>query len=434
MEIPKLPQYSLMRRKKAIVFTEYLHKLESVESAQRAGFAAVLVTRKIRNGAAKVFDEIFEMDLNQREVWDDLAKKLKAKYNVKAVVSNYDHFVVQRSYLAERLGVASTAVYAACCTRNKVLMRKALAVIPENIEFEEVKTLAEAKKARKKLGGDVYLKSIAGIKSRCIFHVKSEAALTRAWKEFCRLKAELDEELYNDFHYLDFRFNYPNPRKTVLVEKAIEGKQITVCSLVDSHRIWHAPSVCDVATAAEIGRDDSFLAFRILPSQQPKGIWREAKKITETAIRILGLRNCAIHSELIIEPDGKVKIIEIASRIGGYRTLMYSHAYGFYLPDLVIRAVTGRPVKIRKKAQQFVSLLELFPKKNGKFARIENLKELRKDSSFDHIKIKAKRNQAVGLARENFEPVAAILLKGKNYKELEKKSFYFQEKLNVVVR
>ncbi|MFA5352028.1 MAG: hypothetical protein WC304_01970 [Candidatus Gracilibacteria bacterium] len=421
-----------MRRKKAIVFTEYLHKLESVESAKRAGFAAVLVTRKTRKGASEVFDEIYEEDLNKREVWDALAKTLSAKYNVKAVVSNYDHFVVQRSYLAEKLGVAATTTYTACCTRNKVLMRKALSIMPENIEFSVAKTLAEALKAQKQLGKDVYLKSIAGIKSRCVFHVKNPTALKRAWKEFTQLKANLDEELYNDFHYLDFRFDYPNPRETVLIEKAITGKQVTVSSLVDSHRVWHAPSVCDIYTAADIGRDDSFLAFRILPSAQPRKLWKEAKQVTETAIKVLGLRNCATFTELILDKKGKARIIEIASRMGGYRPLMYNHAYGIYLPDLLIRAVTGRRVKLRKKAQQYVSLLELFPTKQGKFKRIQNWEELQKDPALRYSKLKAEPKQAVGLARENFEPVAVILLAGKTYQEVKEKSLYYQEKLKVV--
>lgn len=422
-----------MRRKKAIVFTEYRHKLEAIESARRAGFSAVLVTRQKRNGAAKVFDEIFEADLNSREVWDQLAEKISAKYNVKAVVSNYDHFVVQRSYLAERLNVPSTTVYAAACTRNKVLMRHALSVMPENIEFEVAKSLVGAKAARKKLGGDVFLKSIAGVKSRCVFHVDSEAALTRAWREFCKLKNEIDEELMNDFKYLDFRFEYPDPRETVLVEKAIHGRQITVSSLVDSHRVWHAPSIVDVTTAAEIGRDDSFLAYRMLPSKMPREIWREAKQITETAIKVLGLRNCAVFTDLIVDDTGAVKIIEMASRMGGYRPLMYSHAYEFYLPDLLIRAVTGQPVRRRKQAQQYVSLLELFPEKNGKFVRIENLRELKKDPAVKYFNLKAKKNSPVGHARENFDPVAVILLAAKNYRALEKKSREYQEKLKVVV-
>ena len=422
-----------MRRKKAIVFTEYRHKLESVESAQKAGFSAVLVTRKIYPGAKKVFDEIFEVDLNSREVWDDLARKLKQKYNVKAVVSNYDHFVVQRSYLAEKLGVPATTVYAAACTRNKVLMRHALSVLPENIEFEVVKNLSAAKAARKKLGGDVFLKSIAGVKSRCIFHINSEAALTRAWRQFRLLKNEIDSELMNDFKYLDFRFEYPDPRETVLVEKAVRGRQITVSSLVDSHRVWHAPSIVDVTTAAEIGRDDSFLAFRMLPSKIPKSIWLEAKKITETAIKVLGLRNCAVFTDLIVDDSGAVKIIEIASRMGGYRPLMYSHAYDFYLPDLLIRAVTGRPVRRRKKAEQFVSLLEIFAEKSGRFVKIENLAEIKKDPAVVYLKMKVRKNSPVGRARENCEPVAIILLAGKNYRALEKKSRELHSKLKVVV-
>jgi hypothetical protein len=47
--------------------------------------------------------------------------------------------------------------------------------------------------------------------------------------------------------------------------------------------------------------------------------------------------------------------------------------------------------------------------------------------------MKAKKDSLVGHARENFEPVAVLLITGKNYRALEQKSREIHEQLKVIV-
>ncbi|HEY5713817.1 MAG TPA: ATP-grasp domain-containing protein [Candidatus Gracilibacteria bacterium] len=418
-------------RPKTIIFTGFEHKQEHIKTAKDKGFFTVLLTLKERGKEAEIFDEVIEVDFYKKAEVDKLIPLLKQKFNTKAIISNYEKFVVPRSYIAEKLGVVSTSVYGACCSRNKILQRYALSVMPENIPWKKYQTTSGLKKAFKTLGPKVFLKFISGVKSRCIYYVENEEALVAAWEEFSQALDNLDLDFQEDYKYLDFRFDYPDPRKHFLIEKAIQGEQVTVASFVGSHQVSHMPSVCDVYPAHMVGRDDSFLAFRILPSKHSDFLVQEAQKVTETATQILGLRYCGIHSELIITPEKEIKIIEIASRIGGYRERMYRQAYGISLSQQLMNAAIGKAITPNRKPQKYVSVIELFPVNKGTFASVSDPhKHL---ESADEFKIKATKGQPIGPAREGFSPVAWVMITGKTYEDVYQKSLAITQECEIVV-
>lgn len=422
----------MARPPKAILFVEFHKRKDTIFSAREYGYKTILLTSKKDPALADCFDEIRSLDLQDKEDIDQLAQELKKKYLIKGILSNYEHFVVQRSYLAECFGIPSTSVYGACCTRNKVMQREALRMLEENIEYNIVETYEQACEAFENLDQDVYLKSIAGIKSRFVRHIHSSEGLQEAWEDFQDAHLTLDPDLFNDFDYLDFDFPYPDPKKNLLVEKTYTGQQIAIASLVSGHHYWHAPSPTDVYSARDIGRKDSFLAFRILPSKLSPQEVEEANAVVEKIITVLGLKHCAIHAELLFTPDGSFKIIEAASRLGGYRGYMYKEVYGIDLPKMLIRSVIDQPVKIRrKKAQQFLSFMEIFPENEGLFVGIKGLEELEKDSQIDRLDIRVQPGEQVGRAMMGYPPVVVFAIKGASYKEVYEKSIQYQNDLRV---
>ncbi|QQR83084.1 hypothetical protein IPJ72_04700 [Candidatus Peregrinibacteria bacterium] len=197
----------------------------------------ILLTKNARSEAEGLFDEIIEGDLLNSAFVQSIIPHLKKTYSTKGIISNYEHYVVVRSYLAERFGIPSSTVYSAACTRNKAMQRNALKYMKENIDHRVVKTEAQALSAFNALGGDVFIKSIAGIKSSHVFHVQSETAMRDAFTILKRDSGKIDEDLYNDYRYCDFNFDYPDPKHHFLVEKAIEGEQIGVTTLVEVYRL-----------------------------------------------------------------------------------------------------------------------------------------------------------------------------------------------------
>lgn len=418
---------------KALIFIGFRHRKEGIKTAQQEGYKIILLSRKVLPEAQKLFDKTFQINLFDQEVLKKVIPEIKAHYSIKGIISNYEHYVVARSYLAERFNVSSSTVYSAACTRNKLMQRHALTFMEENIEHLPIQTKKQALNAFDRLGGDVFLKSIAGIKSRLVFHAKSKQELEHALESLKKASGELDEDLYDDYKYCDFNFEYPDPKKTFLMEKAVQGSQITVASFASNHTIWHAPSVCDVYPASHLGRKDSFLAFRILPSKFSKTIMQKAKRTTEIASKILGLRHCPIHAEMIVTKEGKIKLIEIASRMGGYRARMYETAYNLNLSETLVKSVIGKEIKTRKKAQYFVSMVEIFPKEEGALKYIENIELLDKDETVIYSDSPCQPGDPVGRAKYNHPPCLRFLIREKSYKKAYEKSLFYQKKLKVVV-
>ncbi len=415
----------------AIVFIGFRHKLETIRTAREEGYKTLLLTRNKTPEMQQNFDEVFEENILDMEALKKLVPEIKSSYRVKGVMSNYEHYVVHRSFFAEHFGLPSTSIYSACCTRNKVMQRHALKFIKQNIESVTVTNPAQAIAALKDLGGKVYLKAIAGVKSQLVFSVESEASMKTAFSMLKKALSKLDEDLYDDYELCDFQFLYPNPREVFLVEKAEVGRQITVASLVGNHHIWHAPSICDVYTARDIGRKDSFLAFRILPSHQDKGLQEKAKRVTENAARILGLKNCSIHAEYILREDGELKLIELASRMGGYRPRMYRVSYDLNLNQMLLKSSIGKTLKTRKAAKTFVSMMEIFPTSTGTMKEIIGYESLKNDPQVHHILQKYKIGDKVGLAKEGYANVLSFHITAKSYEEVKNKSLHYQSLIQI---
>ncbi|QQR83085.1 hypothetical protein IPJ72_04705 [Candidatus Peregrinibacteria bacterium] len=143
------------------------------------------------------------------------------------------------------------------------------------------------------------------------------------------------------------------------------------------------------------------------------------------------MRHCAVHTELMLDKKGEIKIIETASRLGGYRDLMYREAYGFNLNQLLVKSVIGKEIKTRKRPLAYVSMMEIFPRQEGKYSDILGLDLLEKDPEVGNIEILPKKGEKVGPAKLGYWPCLRFTIKGKTYKEAYQKSIDYQKQLVV---
>src|SRR5690606_12481225 len=411
-----------------LLFLEFREKVSVVREAREMGFKVILVTKKAISAARELFDEILEVDLSVPQEVEELVHILKNRSSIRGIVCNYEPFVLHKAFLAEKLGLKSSSPLAAARSRNKALQRQSLANLAENVPFHMVRTFAQAKEAFERFGSDAYLKSLAGVKSRFVFHVRSEAELQDAWKSF--QQAEHDQDLYDDFVSFGFRFSYPDPKKYLLLEKACDGFQVALTSFVGQDEVWHAPSLTDIYPASILGFEDSFLAFRMLPSKLSDAQVERARSIVEKVVQTLGLQYCGLHTELIIDRQGEYKIIEVASRLGGYRPFMYREVYGMHLAQKLLQAVLGRELTLEKLVPaKYVSMMEIFPRSAGILHGIDGLEALKKDPAVSRLMEKKKAGDRVDLAKEGGTPVLTFLLSGATYDEVYDRSLYYQQHL-----
>ena len=419
------------KKEQALIFVGFRHKTDSIKSAKSFGYKVILLAKNPSEKANDLFDEIHTFSSSLTEI-EMIVNDLKKKYRIKGVLTNYEHYVVLRSMVAELCGVPTTSLYAAACTRNKALQRHALKFLPQNVPSALVEDKTEASAAFKNLDEDVFVKNISGVKSKLIFHVQTEKQMESAIEKLSAGSSIPDEDLYEDYEYMNFNFLYPNPNKQFLVEKTVKGHMASIASLIGNRQVWHAPSMVDIYTAKDIDREDSFLAFRILPSRHKPAYINRVKRAVEGAVGILGLKNCAVHAEFMLDENDNPYLIEIASRLGGYRQDMYKTAFDLDLSDRLIKAVIGKDIRTRKSPKTFVSLVEIF-------AQTE--KTLEKDYTFDDaillegIELIFFRGQPagtkVGPAKLGYPQAAAFMVKCKNYKQLEEFSRMAHKKMAV---
>lgn len=417
-----------IKKLKTIVFIGFSHKTETIVSARNAGYKTVLITKNKNPEAAAHFDEVIVKDVTNIDQLKEVIPYVQDKYLVKSVITNYEKFVVPRSYFAQNFGIPSCSIYSACCTRNKAMQRHALSFMKENISYRIVKSRTDALLAYGELGPKVFLKSISGVSSKLIFAVKSEEALLDAYDKMIKGCQETNQDLYTPYDYCNFHFEYPDPRMTFLIEKAAEGQQISIDSVVGDYRIWHAPSVVDIYSYN--GRDN---CIRVLGSKISKDLQNKAKKVVTAAIRILGMQHRAAHTELFITPEGEVKIIEIASRTGGFRPQMYSMAYGLSLSDQLLKAVLSKDVKVRKALKQYVALTDFYAEEEGVLEGVKDFDSLGNDKSVINPLIN-KIGTKVGPAKLGYGSAAKLYIVGRTYKEVLEKSRYYQDTLKVLVK
>lgn len=415
----------------ALLFVGFKHKCETVEAAKALGFTPVLLARKISDKAKEAFDHTYEGNPLDLSFLRSIEAELRSKFDLKGVLSNYEHFVIHRSWVAEAYQIPACSVPNAARTRNKVLQRQALDGMEENLNFKVVNTEDEALEAFNQLGRDVFLKHIAGIKSRLVFNAQSEAQMKTSFNTLQNSSRTMNPDLNEDFSRCHFDFEYPDPCTQFLVEERARGQQITVSSLVGESEIWHTPSVCDIYTAAHLGRDDSFLAFRILPSKLDEASCKKIHESMSHIIQKLELKRCSVFTDLMFE-DGKIKVIELASRMGGYRPEMYQAAYDFDLSQALIRAVTGENLKLEPHYKNHVGLVEIFPRQNGVLQEIRGAEGLASDPAVSYLKQLTSFGKASGRAQEGHRPVLRFLIKGGSYEEVYAACLKWQNKIEVV--
>jgi biotin carboxylase len=177
----------------------------------------------------------------------------------------------------------------------------------------------------------------------------AEALLVTRCDNEADLRACLDNtfEIIHDIYKREHRVNKPS----VLVEEMMQGDMYsTDAYIMPDGEIFCLPLV-KVITAHAAGLPGFYSYRHIIPTGLPESEIEAAFAASRSAIRALNLRATTTHIELFQTAEGW-KIIEVGSRIGGYRDDLYREAYGIdhFYNDLAVRmnskpTMPGEPLR-----------------------------------------------------------------------------------------
>jgi biotin carboxylase len=246
---------------------------------------------------------------------------------IDAIVAADDQGVEIAALAAEALGLPHNQPFGVAATRNKVMLRRALASaeVPQPA-FGVVNTAAEAESAVADLGAPAVLKPLGLSASQGVIRVDDPSAAPAAAERIRRILITEGR----------------SPGEPILVERFVPGVEVALEGLLLDGRLevlatFDKPDPLDGPYFEE--------TMLITPSRLHPEMIEEVVRVTERATAALELSEGPIHAELRVD-GARVILLEVAARsVGGLcgRSLRFG-LLGTSLENLILRRSLGMPV------------------------------------------------------------------------------------------
>ncbi len=256
--------------------------------------------------------------------------------------------------------------------------------------------------------------------TQCYHRDELEAALKKVFK-----KVSIFNKIYKPIH--------DGLELPVLVEGYIDGEMYSIDGVVGSRGGVHFYPPVHVKTGKKIGFDDFFGYQQLTPTKLNKKSIQKIERATKQAIKALGLRSSSFHCELKRAEDSEWKIIEIAPRVGGFRSELYKSSFGItpYINDVFIRI--PKKVNIDKKDLGYTAVLKIFAKKEGAITSISGHKKISNMASVNKIRQNKHKGDRAVFAKNGGSSVFNIFLHNKDRSELLADIRRIEQTLEIII-
>lgn len=241
-----------------------------------------------------------------------------------AVLNYAEAHVALAAKLTERYNLKGNSMTTALLTRDKYAMRKLLA--SENIcvpLFEKVSSFSAYKKAVAKVGFPCISKPIDGAASNGVLKITQETNLQQA-------------------------YDYATEGNTlgsnaILVESYIEGEEISVEGIVSKGKLTILGITAKTTEAEPFFNE----LMHIHPAPLAKATEQAIHQLTHATVKALSIYAGGIHLEAKISPEGRLYVIECASRLGGDNIpQLLTLSKGYAPHEYMLRSGLGLPLKL----------------------------------------------------------------------------------------
>ncbi|PLW72027.1 carboxylase [Streptomyces sp. DJ] len=156
----------------------------------------------------------------------------------------------------------------------------------------------------------------------------------------------------------------------VLVQEYADGTEYSVESVTQDGQAAHLCTTAKTVTAGmhrvETGHS--------LPAALPLHLEHAVHRQVERAIAAAGIQNGASHTEVIVSPDGRCTVIEIAARLGaGHIGFLLQHALGIDPWTALWDTALGRPADLTPTRRAHAAVRFLTAPGTGRLAAVHGL-------------------------------------------------------------
>ena len=332
--------------KKIVVIGANDFQNQLILKAKARGFETHVFAWACGDVGEKTADHFYPISIVEKEAILEECRKIQPD-GVVSIASDLASLTV--NYVAQELGLTGNGMQSALISTNKHLMRHAFEEnglpSPKSIQVE-----ADGELDLSGFSWPVIVKPTDRSGSRGIFLIKSPDQIREAVQSAC-------EESFE---------------KKALIEEFADGEEFSVeyVSFAGEHHFL------TVTRKFTTGAPRFIEIGHLEPSGLPEEMIRRIQEIVPRALDALGIRYGASHSELKIDREGKIRLIEIGGRMGGDcigSDLVYLST-GFDFVNAVIDIACGNPPSLAPTGPAgYAAVRFLFSQKD-----LENLEWVKK--------------------------------------------------------
>lgn len=197
----------------------------------------------------------------------------------------------------------------------------------------------------------------------------------------------------------------PTPR--VVVQHLVPGVEYSVESVTQNGSSTHLcvthKKVTDGTHRVELGHG--------LPALLPATVEHSMYRQVELALAAVGIRNGLTHTEVIVTPDGRPTVIEVAARIGsGHIGFLIQHALGLDPWALCLDTALGQPTQLTPSRNRYATVRFLTAPRPGRLIRVTGLPD--RSPHVPIVRIRTTTGTIVNGTDDNTDRLGSIVVVG----------------------
>jgi cysteine synthase A len=204
--------------------------------------------------------------------------------------------------------------------------------------------------------------------------------------------------------------------RVAVVEEYIDGPEYSV----ETFSIADAPTFIGI-TAKHVTRPPHFVETghlfpAVMPAETADDIWNTVQQ----ALKAVGYAAGPAHTEVRIDPDGWVRIIEINARLaGGMIPELVREATGVDLLNQQLAAASGRPVDLAPVRDRYAGIRFLTASHPGWLRAAHGLPEARAEANVTAVDLRCEPGAAVAPANNTYGRLGSIIAAADTSAEVE---------------
>lgn len=355
-------------------------------------------------------DKFLEISTIDKKAVYEAAIKYKPDF---IITSTSDMPVRTVSWVNEKLGKPNNISYAGSIwATDKIAMRNRMkecgVPIPEYYEVADIKE---------------FLAIVDGM-SECFIIKPSDNSASRGVVLIDKSKKPNYEELYN------YSLQYSRNGK-IIVEEYMEGPEVSV----ESYTIDGKSHIITI-TDKEVTEPPYFVEIgHTQPSQLSIKKQREIKKVTEEAIRAIGITNGPSHTELKVT-SSRVKLIEIAARLGGdyIASKLVPLSTGIDMIECSYATLFGEKVNYKSTLSRGAAIRFIESKnKRGILASVKGIDEAKKMQGIQEVEVYVNPGEHLKELENSNDRIGHVISIGKDAAEAAKNAENALDVIHVLI-